>query len=167
MLTLRPVRKTPRWVTAPFDVGQADFGGPIKWVPAVEPPACHSADGPPASQSAFGGIADNMDRQKISERAIARKLKNAKANPPTFFSQLFRWSSLPGLLFGGLVGTWILAMLAQQPGSALSWSWAIAYGAFFLGAIFRDIGSARRTTRVWAAQTRFIDWDKVDEASAE
>jgi hypothetical protein len=107
-----------------------------------------------------------MDRQTAIARAIARKLKNARTSPPTFLNQLLRWSSLLGLLAVGILGTVALAVMSLQPG-AFTRDWPIAYSAFFLGAICRDIGSARRTTRVWAAQTPFIDWAKVDKAAAE
>jgi hypothetical protein len=110
---------------------------------------------------------NNMDRQSAIAGAIARKLKNARTNPPTFLSQLLRWPSLLGLLAVGIAGTVALSVMSLQPGGALTRDWPIAYAAFFLGAICRDIGSARRTTRVWAAQTPFIDWAKVDEAAAE
>jgi hypothetical protein len=108
-----------------------------------------------------------MDSQAAIASAIARKLKDARTNPPTFWSQLLRWSSLLGLLAVGIAGTVALAVMSLQSGGAFPRDWPIAYAALFLGAICRDIGIARRTTRAWAAQTPFIDWAKVDEAAAE
>jgi hypothetical protein len=108
-----------------------------------------------------------MDRQLALEAATARKLKSARTNPPTFLGLLARWSSLPGLLAVGIAGTVGLAVMTQRPGGALTRDWPIAYASLFLGAILRDVGTARRGAKIWPAQARFIDWAKVDQASLE
>ena len=100
-----------------------------------------------------------MDRQTAMDRIFARKLRNFRINPPTLVGLLARWTG--PLLAVGVAGTVILAVLPLPP------EWPIANAALFLGAMFRDIGIARRAAQTWPAQSRFIDWAKVDEALSE
>ena len=96
---------------------------------------------------------------------VAKRLSDARANPPTIMSTLSNWPGTPFLLLFGVLGTTILMALANQPDSPISPVWIALFVSIVLGACLRDLGLARRIARLWIAQTHFIDWQKVDEHS--
>ncbi|NQV27139.1 MAG: hypothetical protein HQ518_22560 [Rhodopirellula sp.] len=98
-------------------------------------------------------------------RKVAKRLAEARANPPTIMSTLLKWPGTPFLLLFGVLGTTILMVLANLPDSAISPVWIALFVGIVLGACLRDLGFARRIARLWIPQTHFIDWQKVDEHS--
>lgn len=96
-------------------------------------------------------------------RAIAVRLAEAKANPPTMLGQLCRWPGAPALVLVGAIGTATLAYVAAATDSPFTSHWPLGFAAMTFGALLRDIGLARRSAKLWTPQTHFIDWQKVEE----
>lgn len=96
-------------------------------------------------------------------RAVAAILADARQNPPTVIRTLSKWPGTPMLVLTGVVGTVVLGLLAAPDDSTLTSHWPIGFAAMIFGAFLRDLGIARRAKRLWAPQSHFIDWAKVDE----
>jgi len=96
-------------------------------------------------------------------RLIAIKLSNSRQNPPTVFRTLTTWPGVPLMALFGILGMLALTLLAMADGWILKSQLPIGLACFVFGAIVRDIGYARRATRIWPVQAEFINWDKVDQ----
>ena len=96
-------------------------------------------------------------------RAVALKLADARQNPPTVLGTLSKWPGTPMLVLIGIAGTVVLGFLAASGDSALTSHWPLGFAAMIFGAFLRDLGLARRVKKLWAQQSHFIDWTKVDE----
>lgn len=99
-------------------------------------------------------------------RAIAAKLADARQNPPTVMRALSKWPGTPLLVLIGVAGTTVLAFLAASGDSAITSHWPWGFAAMTFGAFLRDLGLARRVKKLWAPQSHFIDWAKVDELTS-
>lgn len=95
--------------------------------------------------------------------AVAAKLADARQNPPTVLRTLSKWPGTPMLVLIGVAGTAVLAFVAAPDDSALTSHWPLGFAAMIFGAFLRDLGLARRIKKLWAPQSHFIDWAKVDE----
>ena len=96
-------------------------------------------------------------------RAVAAKLADARQTPPTVIGTLSKWPGTPMLVLIGVAGTVVLGFLTASDDSALTSHWPLGFAAMIFGAFLRDLGLARRVKKLWAPQSHFIDWAKVDE----
>lgn len=116
---------------------------------------------PFASPTAGTGTIDTIDPKLL--RLVATHLAAARRNPPTVVRTLSKWPGVPFLFLIGIVGTALLAMMANSPESPITSHWPVGLAAMVLGAMLRDLGTAVRVARLWKPQSHFIDWQKVDE----
>jgi hypothetical protein len=107
---------------------------------------------PPGEQVSYRNIASNAKVEKL----LSERLLEARDRGGYTLFLFYRWSTTRYVVIM-IYFTLVLAFLA----SAELWNIFALIAGLLVGMLARDFGWARSQAKMWPAQARLLDWDKV------